>query len=378
MKTLRTSSPKKPAARPSRRSRPSALRCAVIGVGVGWNHIEGYLHAAGSEVAALCDANEALLNERGDAYGVPKAMRFTDYHALLARKDIDAVSIALPNFLHEPVAVEALAAGKHVLCEKPLAMDAASGQRIVDAARAAGRTLMVCYNHRYRAEIAWLKQRQTAGDFGRIYAAKAGWMREGWIPSHGAWFTRKDRAGGGALIDLGVHVLDLALWLMGYPNPVRVSGAAFAEFGPRGQKHLPRDIRPPRFDVEDMGMGFVRFEGGAVLAFESAWATHREPARDGYFVRLFGSEAGANFYTAEPGGKTVAFYTLRDGLPVEETPDALPKVSGHRVAVAEFVDCVLTGRAPASPGEHGVIGLRIIDAIYESTQSGREVALAQE
>ena len=135
-----------------------------------------------------------------------------------------------------------------------------SAQRILDAAEAAGRTLMVCYNHRYRPEIVWLKEQITHGDFGEIYAAKAGWMREGWIPTHGAWFTQKERSGGGVLIDLGVHVLDLALWLLGYPKPVSVSGAAFAKFGPRQQKTKPRDIKPSAFDVDDSGFGFVRFK----------------------------------------------------------------------------------------------------------------------
>ena len=351
------------------------LRCAVIGIGVGWAHIEGYQTAKNAKLVALCDANENLLKERGEKYAVPPKMRFTDYHALLERDDIDAVSIALPNFLHEPVALEALRAGKHVLCEKPLAMDAPSAQRIVDATKDAGKTLMVCYNHRYRPEIEWLKKKQLTGEFGNIYAAKAGWMREGWIPTHGAWFTQKERAGGGALIDLGVHVLDLALWLMGYPKPVRVSGAAFAEFGFRGQKTNPRELKPAKFDVEDLGMGFVRFENGSVLTFESAWATHRQPTQDGYFVRLFGSEGGANFFTGEPSGKTVAFYTLKKDEPVEETPAKLVNTRGHTIAVHHFVDCALTGKTPASPGEHGVIGLKIIDAIYESAKTGKEVEL---
>jgi predicted dehydrogenase len=135
---------------------------------------------------------------------------------------------------------------------------------MIEAAHAANKTLMVCYNHRYRPEIMWLKRLIVAGEFGQLYAVKAGWMREGWIPTHGQWFTQKDRAGGGALIDLGVHVLDLALWLMGYPKPTTVCGATFAKFGPRGQKTKPREVKPETFDVEDMGFGFVRFEDGSV------------------------------------------------------------------------------------------------------------------
>ncbi|MCS6774063.1 MAG: Gfo/Idh/MocA family oxidoreductase, partial [Thermoflexales bacterium] len=172
----------------------SKLRAAVIGVGVGWNHIEGYQTHPCCELAAICDINEALLNERGDRFNVPPARRFTDYRRVLASPEIDAVSIALPNWLHEPVAVEAFQHGKHVLIEKPLALSVEAGERILAAAKSANRVLMVCYNHRYRPEIVWLKQLALKGEFGHIYAAKAGWLREGWIPTHGAWFTQRDRA----------------------------------------------------------------------------------------------------------------------------------------------------------------------------------------
>ncbi len=353
----------------------SNIRAAVIGVGVGWNHIEGYQTHPHCELAAICDINTTLLNERGDKFGVPPQHRFTDYREVLRAREIDAVSIALPNWLHEPVALEAFANGKHVLIEKPLAASVEGGQRIIEAARAASKTLMVCYNHRYRPEIVWLKSLARAGEFGHIYAAKAGWLREGWIPTHGAWFTQRERSGGGALIDLGVHVLDLALWLMDYPTPISVSGAAFAEFGPRGQKTRPRSLKPERFDVEDSGFGFVRFANGSALQFESAWATHREPNQDAYYVRLFGSEAGANFFTGAPPGETVTVFKYINDQPASIIPRLQTGVSSHRLAVHHFVDCLLEGKTPESPGEHGLIGLQIIDAIYRSAQHCCEVKL---
>ena len=353
------------------------LRAAVIGVGVGFAHVKGYQSSPNAKMAAICDANPAVLKFQGEEFNIPEAMRFTNYLDVLKRDDIDAVSIALPNFLHEPVALAAFEHGKHVLCEKPLSTDPVSGQRILDAAKAAGKTLMVCYNHRYRPEIMWLKDQIKRGDFGHVYAVKAGWMREGWIPTHGAWFTQKDRSGGGALIDLGVHVLDLALWLMGYPKPVSVSGAAFAEFGPRLQKTKPREMKPAhKIEVEDLGMGFIRFEDGAVLQFEAAWATHREPMQDGFFVRLFGSEAGANFFTGAANGETVQAFKYIDNEPTTLTPKLPTEHAGHSRAVHHFVECCLTGQTPESPGEHGLIGLKIIDAIYESARTGKEITLA--
>jgi predicted dehydrogenase len=354
----------------------SKLRAAVIGVGVGWNHIEGYQSHPDCELVAICDANPEILRERGERFNVPESRRYTDYRDVLRLGDVDAVSIALPNWLHEPVALEAFAHGKHVLCEKPLATSVEGGYRMIEAAHAANKTLMVCYNHRYRPEIMWLKRLIAAGEFGQLYAAKAGWMREGWIPTHGQWFTRKACAGGGALIDLGVHVLDLALWLMGYPKPTVVCGAAFAKFGPRGQKTKPREVKPETFDVDDMGFGFVRFEDGSVLQFESAWASHREPLQDAYFVRLFGSEAGANFYSGAPNGETVVMFKLIHDQPTEIVPRLPAGVSGHQLAVHHFVDCLLKGVPTESPGEHGLVGLQIIEAIYRSSQQGREVTLS--
>jgi predicted dehydrogenase len=154
-----------------------------------------------------------------------------------------------------------------------------------------------------------------------------------------------------------------------------VSGAAFAEFGPRGQKTRPREIKPSAFDVDDSGFGFVRFEDGSVLQFESAWATHREPQQDGYYVRLFGSEAGANFFTGAPDGETVALYRYVNDQPSTVLPKLPTGVSGHRIAVHHFVDCIINGTAPESPGEHGLIGLKIIDGIYRSAATGHEFSL---
>lgn len=353
----------------------SKIKAAVVGVGVGWNHIEGYQTHPDVDLVGICDVNPQTLKERGDKFNIPENRRFVNFDDMIKSSSIDAISIALPNFLHEPVALKCIKHGMHVLCEKPLATDVASASRIAEAAQNANKTLMVCYNHRYRSEIVWLKEQIRSGEFGHIYAAKAGWMREGWIPTHGQWFTQKERAGGGALIDLGVHVLDLALWLMGYPKPLSVSGAMFAEFGMRGQKTMPRDVRPSTFDVEDSGMGFVRFEGGSVLQFESAWASHREPKADGYFVRLFGSEAGANFYTAAPSGETVALYKYVADQPSAIVPKLQTGISGHRRAVHHFVDCIKTSRTPESPAEHGVMGLKIIEGIYKSAKTGREVEL---
>ena len=354
------------------------ITVGVIGLGVGEAHARGFQACSDAELAAVCDANPERLRAVGDRLGVAREKQFTRVDELLARPDLDAVSVTLPNVLHAPVAIAALQAGKHVLCEKPLARTAPEAQTIVEAAKATGRTLMVCFNYRYRADARWVKALEAEGKLGRVYFAKAGWLRNRGIPGAGTWFTRKEQSGGGPLIDLGVHVLDLTLWLMGYPRPASVSGMTFAEFGPRGQKGFAgrwQTSSELAFDVEDLAAGFVRFENGAALCLETNWASHTKAGRDDYFVTLYGTEGGAELYVPNYADRdTVSYFTEAGETPVEVRP-ALRSQNSHALAAAHFVECLRQGRAPESTGEQGVALLKVIDALYESARTGREVRL---
>jgi predicted dehydrogenase len=353
-------------------------KVGVIGVGVGHLHVNGYKACAEADLVGICDVNAARLAEAGDRLGVPPERRFTSVEALLEVPGLEAVSVTLPNHLHAPITIQALQAGKHVLCEKPLARTAAEAQTMVDMARSVGKTLMVCFNYRYRADARWLKANAEGGLFGRLYFAKAGWLRSVGIPALGSWFTTKSLAGGGPLIDLGVHVLDLTLWLMGHPKPVSVSGATFAEFGPRGQKGWPGwhgAEHGGEFSVEDLAAGFVRFDNGAALTVETSWGSHTRPGRDEYFVTLYGSEAGAELDVNNYGEHdTVRLFTDRAGQAVSVAPN-LRAGGGHELAVKHFVEAIRQGLEPDSPGEQGVALMRIIDGLYESARTGREVSL---
>ena len=351
------------------------VKVAVIGMGVGMAHARGYLACPDAELAAICDSNPQRLKERGDQLGVPAERRFTEINDVLALPGLDAVSIGLPNALHAPVALQAFAAGKHVLCEKPLAANAGEAQQMVDAARAAGKHLMVCFNYRFRDDARWLKGLQEGGRLGEVYYARAGWLRCAGIPGAGGWFTNKGLAGGGPLIDLGVHVLDLTLWLMGYPQPVAVSGASYAKFGPRGKKASGAWTSGGAFEVEDLAAGFVRFANGATLQIETSWASHTRPNRDEYFTTLYGTEGGCeldvNNYTDRD---TVSFFTEEAGRPVLVKPNFVTR-GGHDQAMAHFVQSIQTNCPPESSGEQGLALMKIIDALYESARLGREVRI---
>lgn len=365
------------------------VRTGVIGVGWGRMHVEAYQACPDTVPVAICDANPDRLAERQRQYGITRG--YSDYRELLEQPDIDAVSIALPNDLHVPVAIAALQAGKHVLCEKPLAITGDAAAQIVAVAREYRRKLMVCFNYRYRPDAQWLKQLLDEGRFGQLYAVKTGWLRNSGIPNLGSWFTCKAQSGGGPLIDLGVHMLDLALWLLGYPAVQTVSAVSFAEFGPHGRKIYVRrsqaaDPRaqpnaPRPFDVEDMLMALIRFADGRALQLEVNWATHTAAGRDDYFLTLYGTAAGADLYVANYATTdTVTLHSDPGGVmsstrPVFRQQSRISLPSGHDALVDHFARCILDDLEPSPGGDEGVALMRLIDAIYASAHSGREVVV---
>ena len=210
------------------------LRVGIVGLGwTGWTHLKAYQELPNVEVVALAGYEADRLAQYGREFNVPNLYR--EYQDLLARDDLDVVSVCTPNQLHAPVAIGALAGGRHVVCEKPLARSSTEALAMVEAARKADRVLHTIFNHRERGDVVALKRYIDEGGLGRIYHAKASWMRRNGIPTLGSWFTNKEMAGGGPLIDLGVHMLDLALYLTGEPQIATVSAATYAELGPRGR-----------------------------------------------------------------------------------------------------------------------------------------------
>ncbi len=351
------------------------VNVGVIGAGVGRLHVAAYHRLGNARVVALAGLDTKRCRQLAAEYGIPRL--FSDYQELLAQEDVEAVSVCTPNYLHAPMAIEALRAGKHVLCEKPLALSVAEAEAIVMAAREANRKLMVTFNYRFRGDSQTLKRHIEAGGLGEIYYAKVGWLRRSGIPGIGSWFTKRELSGGGPLIDLGLHVLDLALWLMGHPRVVSVSGATYAAFGPMGKGGWDGwrfTSGEGGFDVEDLATAYIRLDTGAVLFLEASWATYTG-AGDDYYVHLFGTEGGAEL--------TVRRYTHKDtlrlfgdmaGTPVEIKP-SYPQQDGHDMAIEHFVDCIVNDREPMASGEQGIEIVRIIDAIYRAAETAREIAL---
>ncbi|HEY6581071.1 MAG TPA: Gfo/Idh/MocA family oxidoreductase [Rubrobacter sp.] len=354
------------------------LRAGVVGLGyAGEQHLKNFARVPGVEPVALAGLERDRLRELGGSYGVQDL--YTSWEDLASCDDLDIISIGAPNHLHAPIAVAALEGGRHVLCEKPLARNGAEAQQIVDAARAADRAVHIAFTQRERGDVQALKQHVDEGNLGRIYHAKATWMRRNGIPGMGGWFTSKELAGGGPLIDLGVHMIDMALYLMGEPRVESVSCATYAELGPQGRggwagAGLMTGEKP--YEVEDLAAAFIRLSGGATLNLEAGWAVYRELSDD-FGVTLYGTDGGAEMKVKNYGtSDTVRIFTDVAGVPAVVTPEIEPR-EGHLAVVRCFVETIQSGKWEGQHGEDGLDRARIIDACYASALRNREVSMEE-
>ena len=354
------------------------LRVGVVGLGyAGEQHLKNFTRMPNVEALALAGLEEERLQELGGRYGVPNL--YKSWEDLVARDDLDVVSIGAPNHLHAPIAISALEGGRHVLCEKPLARTGVEAEGIVRAARDADRAVHIAFTQRERGDVQAIKRHVEEGNLGRIYHAKATWMRRNGIPGMGGWFTSKEMAGGGPLIDLGVHMIDMALYLMGEPQVESVSCATYAELGPRGRGGrgdfgLMQGDRP--YEVEDLATAFIRLSRGATLNLEAGWAVYRESSDD-FGVTLYGTDGGADMKVRNYGTRdTVRIYTDVAGVPAVVTPEIEPR-EGHFAVVRRFVETIRGGHWEGQFGEDGLDRARIIDACYASALENREVSLRE-
>jgi len=349
------------------------LKIGIIGAGAIGNVHANALAAVGeSEIAALCDIDEAKLAAMGERLKV-KA-RFDDYRDLL-RTDVDAVFVCVPNALHAEIAVAALEAGKHVLLEKPVALNAAEAARIVAASRKARGIIQVGMVWRQSAEARIVREYVEAGLFGDIYHLRAVMVRRRGIPGLGGWFTAKAVSGGGPMIDLGVHWFDIAMWMSGLWEPTRASARTYAKFGCRMReyRYVGMWAGPPKFDgvcdVEDYSTGFVRFGDRATLSFEIVWAANTESES---FVEVLGDKAGARVGT----GKPLQILTEDRDRPADLAPQFDNKANRFELQARAFLAACRGEAPPAATIEQGHTVMKLIDAIYASSEAGREVEIA--
>ncbi|MHB9036505.1 MAG: Gfo/Idh/MocA family protein [Armatimonadota bacterium] len=342
------------------------IRIGLIGCGgiARSCHIPALVAQPDVEVVAVCDIDQDCCKAVAGEFDIPHVFR--DYRDLLALKEIAAVDICTPNFVHMAPTIDALEAGKHVLVEKPIARNAKEGQKMVDAARRSAKKLMVAQCFRYRSDCQALKRFIEGGALGEMYYTRVQAMRRRGIPSWGV-FTDKEKQGGGPLIDIGVHVLDTALWLLGHPKPISASAVTYTKFGNRQDVFGvwgPWDHT--KFTVEDFAAGFVRFENGASLAIESSFAANIE--KDSMNFSILGTDGGCQL---DP----LRVFREEHGMLVDISPTCLPTTDMYESEVRAFADCILNDTDPPVTGEQALTVSRILDAIYESSECGAEVRM---
>jgi predicted dehydrogenase len=331
-------------------------------------------------MVAFCDIIEEKAQAAAEKFGTPDAKVFTDYKELL-KLDLDVVHVLTPNKQHSFITVDALESGKHVMCEKPMAINSVEAKKMLDAAKRTGKKLTIGYQNRFRPECRYLKQCCEAGDLGEVYYARAQAIRRRAVPTWGV-FLDAENQGGGPLIDIGTHALDLTLWEMDNYEPAMVVGSTFrklADTENAANAWGPWD--PKKFTVEDSAFGFIKMKNGATIVLESAWALNTLQIDEAKTI-LCGDKAGADMmgtpdkplringerfsklYVTEPelasGG--VAFY---DGDGAGEPQD---------IEARMWINHVKDDNAPLiTKPEQAIVVTKILEAIYESSKTGKPV-----
>lgn len=346
------------------------LKVGIVGMGtIGTVHSDAYVASGAAEIAGICDLIPEKLERHGARLGVKN--RYQDYRKLLA-SDAQAISVCVPNAVHKEVAIAALKAGKHVLLEKPMALNAGQAADINAAARKAKGILQMGMVNRQRPDAQVLRQCVGQGMLGDIYHIRAVLIRRRGIPGMGGWFTTKAQSGGGPMIDLGVHWFDLAMWLSDLWKPTQVSARTYAKFGPdmKNYKYVSMWAGPPnykgKFDVEDYSTGFVRFGNKASMSFDISWAANSEEES---YLELLGDKGGARLF----GEKPLTILTEQGGRLVNIAPQFDSKVDPFLVEIQKFLAACRGEIEPVATGAQGEMVSKLLDAIYASSAAGKEV-----
>ena len=346
------------------------LRVGIIGAGwPGQQHARAVQAGKRAIVQACGEQNAERAAEFAKTFA-PKSV-YADYADLLGDPEVDAVVICLPNYLHFPAALTALAAGKHVLCEKPPTMNSAEMKVLQQEAEK--RSLIYFFSRQFRFTPAMRTAHEliSRDELGTIYFAEAVWVRSRGIPlGLGGWFTEKKRSGGGALIDLGIHALDSAWFLMGTPRPISVTASVFQNF-----KHL---VQTPTFDVEDAAFAFIRFENNAVVQLKTSWAgnlTDEIPQGDGFGRELnnttvYGTKATVRL-------RPLTLFEDRQGKLIDTLLKPTDDANSFELQMDNFLAAIEGEAEPLNNAQQAVYLMGMLDAIYQSSSTGREIAIAQ-
>lgn len=356
------------------------LKVGIIGCGgiANGKHMPSLAHIEEVEIVAFCDIIEEKAVKAAEKFGAEGAKTYVDYKELLADKTIDVVHVLTPNKEHSFITIDALHAGKNVMCEKPMAKTYAEAKAMVEAAKETGKILSIGYQYRCNAAPLYAKKMVEAGELGDIYYAKAHAVRRRAVPTWGV-FLNEDEQGGGPLIDIGTHALDMTLWEMDNYKPKMVVGTVYKKLGDqKDSANAWGDWDPKEFTVEDSAFGFITMENGATITLEASWALNTLDVREGQ-TTLCGTKGGIDMLE---GGSKLRYNTVKHNKMVTETPDlgvgGVAFFDGKTMSAADiecrnFYDAVLNGTELRVKPEQALVVTRILEAIYDSAKTGKPV-----
>ena len=352
------------------------INIGIIGCGgiANWKHMPSLSKLEDCKMVAFCDIIEERAEKAAKKFGDENAAVYTDYRELLKDASIDVVHVCTPNRSHSFITVDALRAGKHVMCEKPMAINSEEAKKMLDAANETGKLLTIGYQNRFRPDSLYLKDEADSGTFGDIYYAKATAIRRRAVPTWGV-FLDENEQGGGPLIDIGTHALDLTLWVMNNYKPKYCVGSVYHKLSDqKEQGNAYPSWDPEKFTVEDSAFGFVVMENGATVMIESAWALNTLDVREAV-TSVCGTKAGADMADG------LRINGIRKGRQYVLKPDL--KAGGadyHGIKKGEmqadtearlWIDAVKNGKKPVTTPEQAYCITRILEGIYESSKTGK-------
>lgn len=360
-------------------SEKKTLKVGIIGCGgiAKGKHMPSLAKLKNVEMVAFCDIIKEKAEFAAEKFGASDAKVYTNYKELLEDSEIDVVHVCTPNKSHSFITVDALEAGKHVMCEKPMAKTTEEAKKMLEAAKRTGKKLTIGYQNRFRSDSQHLKKMCEGGELGEIYYAKGHAIRRRAVPTWGV-FLNEEEQGGGPLIDIGTHALDLTLWMMNNYKPKMVVGSVYHKLGQKeNAANAWGSWDPKEFTVEDSAFGFITMENGATIVLESSWALNSLDIGEAQ-TTLCGTEGGAdmkdglringekfsNLYTTKPelGAGGVAFY---DGDAESEA----------QKEARLWIDCIINDTDPVVKPEEALVVTEILEAIYKSAETKQPVFL---
>ena len=342
------------------------IKVGIIGLGnIAQNeHIPAFKKRDDVEILAVCDINENRAKAVAESNDIKYAVK--NVNDLLNINGLDAVSICSWSAAHAEAAIAAANSGKHILCEKPMAASVAEAQTMLNAARDNKIIFMMGFVNRFRPESKCIKKMADAGSFGEIYYSKTGWLRRRGAPL--GWYTNKSKSSGGPVFDIGVHVIDLTWYFMGKPKPVSVSATTYrkiSNYNTEGVERWKAFDADNICDTEDSAAGLIRFENGSSMSFEVSWAINGKES--GIYSNIYGSKAGATLFP-------LTIYDEKENYLMDSTP-VIANEDIFYNEISHFIECVKSGTQPICPVEDGFTIQKILNGIYESAESGKEILL---